>query len=364
MSVLSRLGYPENFYDITIDQLLIQPEPQYLFARMHHAALALSLDVAGEFGLMAGRAIPQAGAPYATPESQRLELNNGDNIPEQIFAAKVDFTAKPGSTVRINRPLYPNTTYTQTSRKVLQGATISTTPIVVGSEQNDLTLYRFGGPYDQTNTRVAPFAIDAFDAQMGVHKMAQIVGGNFKRDFDKFCDSAWVTLADSASVNIYPGSFTADNDLVTAQTAPLDYDTIARAEEQLDTANVPYFSTGKRVIVLTPRQLRELKNDAQFARYAQYFEQYNALFPEYVTDVGKFHVLKSNTLLTTANSSSVAVQHGMAFGPGVFAAGMGRKPRIAFSTDDNYGETAKGIWLADLGFQLADARLIVGVRTT
>lgn len=364
MSVLSRLGYPENFYDMTDDQLLLQPEPQYVFARMHMQALAASLDVGGEFGLMAGRTVPQNGAPYVSPESQRLDLNGGQEIAEQVFAAKVDFTGKPGSTIRLNRPLYPNTTYTQASRKVLQGATISTTPIVVGSEQNDLTLFRFGGPYDQTNTRVAPFAIDAFDAQMGVHKMAQIVGGNFKRDFDKFCDSAWVTLGDAAATNVYPKGFAADNDLTTADAGPMDFDTISRAEEQLDTTNIPYFATGKRILVVTPRQLRELKNDAQYARYAEFHKEYNALFPEYVSDVGKFHVLKSNTLNTPLNGSSIAVHHGLAFGPGVFGAGMGRKPRIAYSSDDNYGETAKGIWLADLGFMLADSRFIVGVRTT
>lgn len=365
MSVLSRLGFPENFYDMTDDQLLLQPEPQYPLARMMYGALAASLDVGGEFGLT-GRGVPQNGAPYVTPESQRLDLNGGQTIAAQAFAAKIDFTGKPGSTIRLNRPLYPNTTYTLASRKVVQGSTISTVPIVVGSEQTDLTLYRFGGPYDQTNSRVAPFAIDAFDAQMGVHKEAQIIGGNFKRDWDKFNDSVWVTFGDLAAVNVYPASFgtPADNDATTANAGPMDYDTIARAEEQLDTGNIPYFATGKRIILLTPRQLREVKNDAQYARYAQYFPEYNALFPEYVADIGKFHVLKSNTLNTPANSSSIKIHHGLAFGPGAFAAGMGRKPRIAYSTDDNYGESAKGIWLADMAYQLADSRFIVGVRST
>lgn len=366
MSVLSRLGYPENFYDMTDDQLLLQPEPQYLFARMMYGALAASLDVGGEFGLMAGRTVSENGAPYVTPESQRLDLNGGQTIAAQVFAAKIDFNGKPGSTIRLNRPLYPNTTYTMASRKIVQGSTITTVPIVVGSEQTDLTLFRFGGPYDQTNLRVAPFAIDAFDAQMGVHKEAQVVGGNFKRDYDKFNDSVWVTLSDKSSVNVYPASFTtpADNDATTSNAGPMDYDTIARAEESLDTANIPYFATGKRIIVLTPRQLREVKNDAQYARYAEFHPEYNALFPEYVQDIGKFHVLKSNTLNTPLNGSNIAIHHGLAFGPGAFAVGMGRKPRIAYSTDDNYGETAKGIWLADMAYQLADSRFIVGVRST
>lgn len=362
MSVLSRLTLPENFYDITSDELLIQPEPQYIFARMMQAAMAADLPVPDGLGL-AGRQTPNVGAAYASPESQRLDLNAGQQIASQVFATVVDFTAKPGSTVRLNRPLYPNTTYTTASRQVAQGTSISTTPISVGSEQTDLTIYRYAGPYDQTNSRVAPFGVDAFDANMGVHKAAKIVGGNLKRDFDKFIDSVWVTLLENASKNIMPKGFTVDNDVTTTGAAPCDFDTIARAERQLDESNIPYFATGKRCIVLTPQQLQELKNDAQYARYSQFFPEMNAIFPEYVSDIGKFHVLKSNTLNKTSNGSSVLVNHGVAFGPGLFGAGMGRRPRVMPSTDDNYGETAKVIWLADLGFLLSDSRFVCGVRT-
>jgi len=362
MPTASRLTLPENFFDITSDELLLQPEPQYLFARMMFSAMMAELAIPAELGL-AGRTMPTSGAPYVTPESQQLDLNAGQEIQAQAFACAIDFNAKPGGTVRLNRPLYPNTTYTLASRVVGSNTSISTTPIAVGSEQTDLTLFRYAGPYDQANSRVAPYGIEAFDANMGVHKLAAIVGGNLKRDYTKFLDSVWVTLLDSLSSSVYPKGFTVDNDIASVGAAPMDFDTIARAERALDEANIPYFGTGKRLFVATPQQLQELKNDAQYSRYAEFFPQYNALFPEYVADIGKFHVLKSNTLLKTANSSSVPVNHGCAFGPGLFGAGVGRPPRVAASTDDNYGETGKVVWIADLAFQLSNNTFGVGVRT-
>ncbi len=43
--------------------------------------------------------------------------------------------------------------------------------------------------------------------------------------------------------------------------------------------------------------------------------------------------------------------------------GMGRPPRVASSTEDNYGETAKVIWLADLAFGITDSRFFRSVRS-
>jgi hypothetical protein len=42
---------------------------------------------------------------------------------------------------------------------------------------------------------------------------------------------------------------------------------------------------------------------------------------------------------------------------------MGRKPRVANSTDDNYGETVKVLWLADLAFGITDSRFFRSVRS-
>ena len=148
---------------------------------------------------LAGREPGSAGAPYVSPESQQFEMNKGGQLIADTFAAAINFDALPGQTVRLNRPLYPNTTYTQASRQIGTNTAISTTPISVGSEQVDLTIFRFAGPYDQANSRVAPYGLDALDSRMGVHKMAGIIGGNLKRDFQKFLDGIYVLYGESAA---------------------------------------------------------------------------------------------------------------------------------------------------------------------
>ncbi len=367
MPVASRVSLPENFYDLTSPQLLLQPEPGYLFARAALAALGKDLPIPDVLGL-AGREISGAGAGYVDPASQQFDMNKGGQLIADTFAATIDFDTMPGQTVRLNRPLYPNTTYTIASRQIGTNTAISTTPISVGSEQVDITCFRFAGPYDQANSRVAPYGIDALDAKMGVHKMSQIIGGNLKRDFQRFLDSVFVLFAESSvgsgSTAIYPNGISADNGITAVGAAPMDYDTIARAERNLDEANVPYFAnTGKRGLVLTPQQLQELKNDAQYARYAEFHRDMNPIFPEYVGSVGKFDIFKSNTLRKVTNGSSVPVNRGLAFGPGIFGIGMAGAPRVAPSTDDNFGETAKVIWVAYLGMQMFDNRFGVSVRT-
>lgn len=271
-----------------------------------------------------------------------------------VFAAKVDFAGLPGNTVRINRPVFANTTYTELSRRIPSGATISTTGIVPSGQQVNLTLYRYGGPYDSANSRVAPFAIEAFDAQMGLHKAASIVGTHMKRDCHKFLDAVTVALADLAASTDYPEGMSADNDATAAGSFPFTYEQMVRVEKNMDDANLPTFGDGFRMLVLHPTQIAQLKNDVQYQRAAQNFPQFNVLFPQYVSSVNKFHIFKSTTLTTASNSSSVTIYRGHAMCPGALLAGMGRPLRVVASTSDNYGETVLAVWLGDLAFGLSN----------
>src|ERR1700722_4354046 len=223
----SSVSLPQEFYDKTDDKLLIQPEPQYLYADLYLGALAASLAPPSDAGLP-WRSITGVGAAYGTPaERDRLRLSSP--LFNDLIAAKIDFNAAPGNTMRINRPKYVNTTYTQASRIVASGTTISTVPIAAQSEQTNITLYRFGGPYDATNNRVAPIAIEAFDANMGVHKLVQVAGNTIVRDFHRFIDAVNVVLLDLAATVVYPDGMTADNDATTAGAFPFTYEQLIRA---------------------------------------------------------------------------------------------------------------------------------------
>jgi len=357
----SRATIPGEYFDRTSNQMLVQPEPQYLYAGFFLGALALSLSPDG----MASPGRPllaSTGADYTAANADRLMMAQA--IPSQLMAVKADFAAQSGATLRINRPAYENTTYTDVSRMIQDGASISTTPIKIQATQNNITLYKFGGPYDQINTRVAPFSIEAFDANMGVHSQPSIVASQLVRDFHKWIDAVHVAILDKGSVVVYPEGMTADNDATAVGSFPFTLEQLNRAEQVADSANLPTLADGFRLFVATPVQLKQLKDDPQYARSAEYFPEYNILFPNYVKSVGKTHIFKSNTLTIKNNSSTVPIHYGHYVCPGVLMGGMGRKPRVAASTDDNFGETVKVVWIADLAFKIANSDFVLSVRSS
>lgn len=358
MSV-SRITLPENFYDVTSAKLLAQPEPQYPLASLFLSAIGASLPVPSGMGLD-GRQVPSAGASYPNVNADRLALAQA--LPGSLFALGIDFAKTPGNTVRINRPAFADTTYTQASRKVAAGASISTSPIEIGAEQTHLVLERYAGPYDNTNSRIAPFAIEAFDANMGVHSAPSMVGMHLARDFHKFLDAVHVVLGNSGT-SVYPEGMTADNDATTDGSFPMTVEQLSRTEQSMDEASLPRLPDGKRVLMLTAKQWKQLKHDPEYEANAHEHPEFNILFSSYKSTVGGFHVFISETLTKANNSSSVAVHKGIALAPGAFMGGMGRPPRVASSTEDNYGETAKVIWLADLAFGITDSRFFRSVRS-
>ncbi len=362
MSDITRVSLPENFYDTTSSMLLAQPEPQYLYAQMFMAAAGASLPSAGGSLGVSGREVGGVGAAYASAERDRLMLSNP--LMSGVFAATVDMKGLPGNVVRFNRPSFANTTYTQASREVLTNSTISTTTINAGSEQTSLVLKRFAGPYDSANSRVAPFGLDKFHLETGVHSLTSFVGTHLSRDFHKFIDAVNVVLLDQASTVVRPAGMSADNDATSAGMFPMDYDTVIRAEESADAANLPTFPDGSRLLVLTEKQCAQLKLDSDYVELSRNHPDYNALFPQYVSSIGKLHIFKSTTLNKDNNSSSVAIHKGHLICPGALLGGMGSPPRIASSTDDNYAEAAKVIWIAYLAFGVADSRFCISVRTS
>lgn len=353
----SRVSIPQEYYDKTSDQLLVQPQPQFLYTKLFLGAMMASLATDVVFGLT-GREVPTSGAQYSQFSQDQLVLAN--DLPASMVAAKIDFAGAPGNTIRINRPAYASTTYTEASRRIVNGSTISTTASAATSEQAVLTLFKYGGPYDSTVGGVAPLAIESFDANMGVHSQQAIVANTLKQDFNKWIDKVQTSLLDLASTSVYPTGMTTANDAIAADQFKFTFDMLTRLHQSASEANLPTLPDGNRVLVLHPNQLRQLKNDKRFQDAGRYFPEFNVLFGgSYSKTVGGFHIFESTTLTSAANTSSVTVYTGHVIAPGALMAGMGRRPRVMANTDDNYGETIKVIWLADLAFGLADNRFCI-----
>ncbi len=361
MSNLTRANIPTEFYDWTSSQLLVQPEPQYTYADFLIRALGISLNIPSAVG-MPGRQISGTGPAYETSDTLMIEP---DLISDGLVAAKIDFNGQPGNVVRVNRPKYTDSAYQQADRRIPVGTTISTTGIKIDGEQVPLVLDRFGGPHN--GTTVAPYVLERFDSKMGLHDAVSRVGKHMKRDFHKTLDRFVRDLFDDGSSTLYPKNMTAANDATAKGMYPLDYETISRVAKTMDESNLPTLGDGKRILVVTPTGLKQLKDDPQFARYAHDFESKNPLFQRYTElayVIPEFYIFKSNTLDKTTNSSSVAIHNGHAIAPGALGLGMGEPPRVANNTNDNYGESVPLVWLAYLAMQLLDNRMVVNVKYT
>jgi hypothetical protein len=356
---ISRGTLPQEFFDSTSASMLIAPQPQFFYAAMWMQAVNASLDlqsqVANGIGLAGRPVIGANGAPVNSFEQNQLLLEP-DPILGSFLRAETELGKKPGHVLRMNRPIFASTTYTQASREVGANVEISTTSIGVNSAQASLTLKRFAGPYDAVNSRVAPIGVDAFDSSIALHKTAQLIGMHMHQDRMKFVDTVIATLLDNASNTVRPAGFSADNASVEQGDAPMDLYCHDLAAKTLDEANVPLGPDGKRVMVLHPNQIMQLQADPRFQRLAKELPPLNPLLAKsYRYTTSHFHIFQSTSLRTATNSSSKTIYKGHAFGPQALGVGVGMLPEIRQSTADNYGEQAKVIWVAYEAFDLLDA---------
>lgn len=377
MAIINRASLPEEFFDITSATVLKQPEPQYVFAGLAKQALGsammLAASMAGGLGISAQRAIPDSGVAYSIPGADRLNLAAPDSAAASVILAVAELsTPQIGHTIRINRPRFGSGGFTLGNREVASGVSISTTAIDLQSEQVTVTLKRYGGPYDTNQAAVAPLALDRFDASRSVHAIAQVVGMHMQRDFDRWLDAVVAAFITSGSTILWPNGYVADSGSSTVGDMPMDVDLLFRGYETLKLANIPVFPNGRYRAFITPTAARQLKADPQFAAYTQ-FDVKNlnpvtavAGIPNagYVTSLPGVDVYEATTLPSTVNANSVAVSTNVMCGPSMIAMGAGQLPRVAFSTDDNFGESAKLVWLAYLGFNLADSRFGVQLHTS
>lgn len=374
MPLVSRAVLGAEFEDRTSLKLLRQPEPQYIYAQLWKMALNVSFQ--RETGSLGWRApsIGVGGAPYPDAEADRMIFE-----PDPIYADTIvnvnELGQRLGHTIRINRPVFANTTYTQASREIPNGSLISTTPINVGSEQISITTKRWGGPYDQTNGNVAPFGIDRFDVSKSIHSAAELVGTQLQRDFDRTIDTFVGSLLDLGANTVYAGGYAADTSFYGGAAsgglnqngygeAPLTLSMLRQIEKKMDDLNLPTFSDGFRALVLPTIGYQELCDDPNFLKQVKDYPPKNpSLAKAYLGSNGRLHIFKSTTLPTSTNGNAgQTVYHAHAFCPGVIASGISELPRVAKSSQDNYGEWALVVWLADMGIALADNRFVVDVH--
>jgi len=335
------------------------------------AAAELRKGEGTPYGTYAGRQIPSSGADV--PDLMQLDADFGRGPISSEALVTENFASQPGHTVRMNRMVFADTTYTEASRNITR-ATVSTTGVDIGGEQVELTIQRYSGPLIAAGGAVGPHIIEEFDAKrLPVHDLSARVGAHLRRDRMKFVDSVvgnkYLVAAASSARYVYPGdpnnALSTDNSAFIAQgDRPMDLETLIRAEERAVTASIPVFtSTGRYAMVLSPRQSRQITTSAAWQRASKTILDKNPLTSQYVGTVGKTDVFTSSTNPTATANSTITVQLGALFGPG--AVGYANAMPCEVRPDDatNFGQRISVVWMADEAFQVMDNRFVVSVRS-
>lgn len=361
---INALTLPSEFWTKTSERLLLPPEPDYFFANMLYQSAA----EAELRAVNASMGLPNNGAPVV--DVTGLSLN--DKSPYVDALVYEDFRAQPGQTVRMNRVVFADTTYTEASRRATR-ATIGTAGADITGEQIEMTIERFAGPLVSAGGAVGPHVIEEFDIKRNpVHNLVERVGVALKRDRNKFVDSVVAAKAcqSSSTANyIYAGdpnnSLTADNTAFIAQgDRPVDVEMLLRGEARADTVGIPTFANGKRICVLSIRQAQQLQASSRWQKLARTFESRNPLFTKFIGSIGRLDVFVSATNPTATANSTITVQQGVIMGPGALAYAMAMPCETRTDPGvQNYSQRVPIVWVADEAFGVLDNRFLVSLRS-
>lgn len=375
---ISRIELPTEFYDRTSEIVLRAPLPQFLYAKLVYGAAAQAelRRIGPEAFLAPGRPSGLAdGVAYpdvATMEDVLADPIRGDAVvvSDELAAGKI------GHTIRMNRPIFAGGGYTLASRGLAAGSAISLTPIGLSDQQVSITIQRNVGPFASGGSAPQPYGISRSDAQRSVHSLAGRVGAAMQYDRNYFMDSVFASYFDSASTILYPGD---SSNLITSDASawpvvpvgssrPMDLDTVLRMEEALHNQKIPRFSNGRYILILTPKQLRQLQSDPQYRGQSTFVPEKNLLSPQSQGTLiinGAIEVYSCQTnVIDTTTVSGVSINHAVMFGPGA----VGYAPtqegcRVAAANEDNYGEDTKVVWIAYEGSAVLNNNFLVSAHS-
>ncbi len=379
MPVVSPAWLPSEFTEITSAIMLKAPVSQYLYARMVYMADAqaqLRVDPAS-FEWVNGRGVPANAGGAPVPDLASMQLMLSDDVRGEVILVADELATQPGSVVKLNRPVFSGGGYTFAQRTIGSGQSMSTTPISLTGEQVPITINRYTGPFASGGSTPQPYGIDRFQAMQSVHSLAMRVGTHLINDRDHLVDAGVASLIDSpaSGATLYPGdpNNTLSSDsaaFITNGDRTFDYETILRAVAFLQSQNIPTFADGMYRLIVNPAQSKQLLSDPVYRGEAKYIvnppDPRNPLLDGWVTNIGRqveVYMSNSNTI-DTSTVSGVTINHAVMFGPQIVGRVRDRDGvRIVLSSDDNYGETAKAMWLAYEGYAMLNQQFMVAIHS-
>jgi len=373
-----------EFTDILTSNMLIVPDPQFIFAKWAYAALASrslsSLDSynVAMLQLQEGR-IPDSGAIANTNEAMSsgmggpLQLPGGGYVfPEMLYMVN-EANGKPGTTFKVDRPRFIDGITTLANRRMNPSTKLFSNSQPISRDQVSVTIYEYTGPGDTVTGAPTPISISLFAQTRTAHDILADVNNQLRRDRYKFLDDtiiAYLVAMAEATTNgvTRGGDATSNATFVGNGNEPFSLDLLFKANEQLRSRNVPGLSMDSRyVLVMHPHQTQQLKNDPRFQGQSVFMPSYNVLFPGYAGTVENFIICESQRMPVVTNLGAATNQTGykaICIAPKALAWAPAMDAKVVRDKNDDGGRFAKFAWIAFEGFNPADQTFVQEILTT
>lgn len=260
-----------------------------------------------------------------------------------------------------NRPVLPTGTYTETSRRLVDGTKIDTTGIAISMTQASLTVREYGGPHD--GTAVRPFVVTEFLKNRAKHNVVALIGQFLRRDRERWLDISIMNYLLAATTVVTP-SGAAPGAIVAGTKASAAW--LRRLNKAMKDAKIPTFANGRWRLILSTQDEADLKADVEYREATRYFMAQNPLFAGHVMSFEGFDIMVTTMLPTTAVGSGGALTgyQSVAFGPYGIGHGMAMEPQVRVGDDTDYGREDSVVWVSNeaLGTLYPDM-LVRGVTT-
>lgn len=368
---------PAEFQDRLSQQLLLQPDAEFIFARWAFGA-AMAAQMMDEDGfdtammeLREGRAT-RGGSAAGLAEAMSsgmggpLLLSLGVVFPDLVTMVKE--AKQPGETIKINRPKFIDGATTEQNRRLDSTTRIfGTNSQAINREQVDVTVVQYGGPGD-ANGNPVPIAVTRFAQNRAAHDLIAEVGYQLRRDRWKFVDDLiQARLLSSPNVSTVGGVGAAN--YTAADAEGMDLDTVMDVVEVMKGRKIPGVGgAGKYIYVGDIHQVTQLKKDPKYQRSAKEIDErnvLNGLFPGAVATVENLIVCECNrmTRTTAGAGGALTAYQGLVLAPGALGWASAEGARAIRDKNDDGGRFSQYAWEAYEGWALLDDRFVQPVIT-
>lgn len=358
---LNRLNLPQAFRDEVSKVGLQSPIPMFAMARVLFAAVA-------------GAQLKSLPAGFQGASDLQSNMLMLDEINTPLIKVFDELAGKghENDTVKILRPSFGGGGYTLDARRARAEVSTSIVPLLISGETASLTLKMFEGPYDTTNSRVAPYAFTPHQVNGDPARFGKILLENFEYDRWSFVDGVLMSLCELNAAHIVGGdptgaldgtvmSTVANAAFAVAGDRPLDCDSIMRARVKLSDAKIKPLPNGRYAAFISTRQQLDLTRDPDWKNASKEKDATNILGGSFSGTIHGVDVYVLNTIGTASNSSSVTYQKGFVLGDGALGYAPGTSCEVVASHDTNYEKQYKFVWQAVEDFVRLDSRMGVSL---